>query len=34
MESGDIGNNTGPKKSSFIYFFLWTLNGLAAHEFV
>ena len=33
LESGDIETNPGTRKS-FIKFFHWNLNGLAAHDFV
>ena len=33
LESGDIETNPGPS-ISFIKFYHWNLNGLAAHDFV
>ena len=34
FRSGDAETNPGPKKSSFIKFCHWNLNGLAAHDFL
>ena len=34
MRSGDIESNPGLRKSSFLKFCHWNLNGLAAHEFI
>ena len=34
VNSGDIGANPGPRKSSPIKFCHWNLNGLAAHDFI
>ena len=34
LESTDIENNLGPRRSSFIKFCHWNLNGLAAYDFV
>ena len=34
LESGDIETNPGPRRSSFIKFCHWNLNGLAAHDSV
>ena len=34
LELGDLKTNLGPRKFSFINFFNWDLNGLAAHNFV
>ena len=34
LESGDIETNRGPRRSSFIKFCHWNLNGLATHGFV
>ena len=33
LESDHIETNVGPRKSSFINFFHWNLNVLAAHDF-
>ena len=33
LDSGDIETNSGPRKS-FIKFYFWTLNGVAAHGFL
>ena len=33
LDSGDIETNSGPRKS-FIKFYFWTLNGVAAHDFL
>ena len=34
LESGDIETNLGHRRSSFIKFCHWNLNGLAADDFV
>ena len=34
LESGDIETNPGPRRSSFIKFCHWNLNGLAVHVFI
>ena len=34
LESSDIENNPGPRRSSFIKFCHWSLNGLVVHHFV
>ena len=31
---GDIETNLDPKKQSWLKFFHWNLNGLAAHDFI
>ena len=33
IQSGDVELNPGPKKSSSLTFFPWSLNGIAAHDF-
>ena len=34
IRSEDVASNQGPsKKSSFLTFFHWNLNGIAAHDF-
>ena len=34
LESGDIETNPGPRRSYFIKFCHWNLNGPATHDFV